>query len=90
MTDAAAVIVYRGGDVVAVDVEVVEVGEQSEVGYAVFGLHPVDDADGVSGRGERISWCAAYRFDKHGRTNAVGRARGVPEVLGANVVLRRG
>jgi hypothetical protein len=63
VADAAAVIGYCGGDVVAVDVEVVKVGEQSQVGYAVFGLHPVDDPDGVSGRGERISWCAAYRFD---------------------------
>ena len=90
VADPAAVIAYRGGDVVAVDVEVVEVGEQPQLVAAVFGVHTIDHADGVSGRDERIPWCAAYGFDQHRRADAVRRAGGVGQVLGADVVLGRG
>jgi len=90
VTDPAGVVVYRGGDVIAVDVEVVEVGEQSQVGCTVFGVHPIDHADGVGGRREGISWCAAYGFDQYRRADAVRRARGVGKVLGPDLVLGRG
>src|SRR4029077_3094859 len=89
MADPAAEIVDRGGDVGAVDVEVVEVDQQSQVGRAVFAVRSIDHADGVGGRGERIPWCAAHRFDQYRRADAVRRARGVGKVFGADVVLVR-
>ena len=90
VTDPAGVVIYRGGDVVAVDVEVVEVGKQSQVGCTVLGVHPIDHVDGVGGGRDGISWCAAYGFDQYCRADAVRRARGVGKVLGPDLVLGRG
>ena len=89
MADPAAVIGYRCGDVVAVDVEVVQVGEQPHVGHPVFVVHPIDDTDRISGGEDRIPWCAADGFDEHCRADTVPRLCGVGQVLGGDVILFR-
>jgi len=71
------------------DVKVVEIGEQSQIrrtcSRCTRSITRMASAAVVSGyRG------APLTFDQHRRADAVGRACGVREILGADVVLGRG
>src|SRR6201999_3925938 len=90
VADLAAVVADHGTDVVAVDLQVVQVGEESQVRRAVFFVHTVDHADAVGGRDEGVPRCAAHRFDEHGSADAVCRPGGVGQVLRPDGVLGRG
>ena len=89
VSDPAGVLANGGARIVAVDVEVVEVGEQPEIRGAALGAHPVDHPDDVLRRLERIERCAADGFQKYRGADSVRGRRGVGQVVGRDVILGR-
>ena len=90
VAEVLGVLFDDGGDVVTVDGQVVEVGEELDVLRAGFVLDPGDDVEGVLGREQRVAGCAADGFQEDGAADAGdagGRGR---EVFGANGVLLLG
>lgn len=87
VTEVLGVVLDDGFDVVAVDCQVVEVGEELDVLCAGFCLDAGDDLECVFRREERVLRCAAHRLEENSSANTcdAGSCRG--EVLGGEFVL---
>lgn len=87
VAEVLGVVLDDGFDVVAVDCQVVEVGEELDVLCAGFCLDAGDDLECVFGGEERVLGCAADRFEEDGAADAGDAFRCCGEVLGGEFVL---
>ena len=90
MAEVLGVVFDDGGDVVPVDGQVVEVGEELDVLRAGFLLDPGNDVEGVLGLEERVLGGAADGFEEDGAADAGDAGCRSREVFGADGVLLLG
>jgi hypothetical protein len=80
----------RDVQVVAVDRQVVEVGEEPDVARPGLAGHPVGHGDGIGRRAERIGLGPAHRLKQHNRADARRRRGCACQVRGTEVILLGG